>query len=270
MSLRIRNIRRGERADVEALLERGGAADTWMAHCLLDRGVRDFLGAFEDGVLTGLVVVRAGAIAAAACTTDRSANALGRAIATRVEWRSVIGPQQPCACIVRWLALATEPRVDRAQILMAVHDAADLAPAHPSIRPATMADRPALGPIVAQYRYEDGLATPGEENARWVDGYVRRRIEKGVLYVVEDQGEIVWTGAFNFLGSAGAGLGGIFTVPSHRGCGISTAATAALCHLALEESPRVTLHVAETNTPARRCYVRAGLTEAGRYRLTFR
>jgi predicted GNAT family acetyltransferase len=90
------------------------------------------------------------------------------------------------------------------------------------------------------------------------------------VYVVEENGRIVFTGAFNFRGESGSGLGGIYTVADARGRGVATRATAELCRIGFAHGPVVTLHVDKRNAAAIRCYEKAGFVREGEFRLTFR
>jgi predicted GNAT family acetyltransferase len=87
---------------------------------------------------------------------------------------------------------------------------------------------------------------------------------------VKDGARIIFTGAFNFVGPFGSGIGGIYTVPDARGKGLAQRATAELARIALADGPVVTLHVDPANAPAIRAYQKAGFRAVGKFRLTFR
>lgn len=62
-----------------------------------------------------------------------------------------------------------------------------------------------------------------------------------------------------------AALGNIATVPSRRGCGLATLATARLCHALIEEGLTVGLNVAAENQPALASYRKLGFVTIAEY-----
>jgi RimJ/RimL family protein N-acetyltransferase len=252
------------------LLDRGGPADAYLHDALENGGVAGFCGAWDGARLEGAAFLRRGAISAAATTPRLAAFALATALSARGPWTSVVGPETPCGAIVDSFR-TTEPfRVDRVQTYMVVARGEPLGPGGAGLRPATPADLDAVVPLVAAYRVEDGLSNPGDDHAVWIRSHATERIRAGHLFVAEEAGRLVFTGAFNFAGRWGAGLGGIYTVPDRRGRGIAGRATADLCRRALELGPCATLHVDPRNAAAIHAYERAGLRRAGEFRLTFR
>jgi predicted GNAT family acetyltransferase len=161
-------------------------------------------------------------------------------------------------------------RVDRLQAFMSVVRGEPLGPGEPLLRRARYEDVNELVPLVARYRVEDGLSSADEDHTVWIRAHTIERIGAGHLYVLEVAGRIVFTGAFNFAGRHGAGLGGIYTLPEARGRGIAARATSELCRIALRLGPAATLHVDPRNAPAIRAYEKAGLRRTGDFRLTFR
>ncbi len=270
MTRSVRVLGHREREALETLLLAGGTADTWMRHALATGGTASFVGVFDGAQLIGAAIARKGAISASSLTGTEAAEAMVPALRALGPWFSVVGPVRPCTAIIRALAPRGVFRVDREQILMAVESAADLLPGTGRLRQARADDVPQLAPLVARYRREDGLTLPDEDQGRWIRTHVTERVGEGAIYVVDDDGELVFTGAFNFRGRSGSGLGGIFTVPDRRGEGIGARGTSDLCRLALTDGPLTTLHVDARNEAALRCYERAGLRRVGRFRLTFR
>ncbi len=270
MTLRARACAAADRDVVEAFLAQGGSADAWLRHGVVVGGLAGFFGAFEERRPVALVLLRGGALSAARNSTPEGIRALTPVLRSRDPWYSIVGPEAPCSLLAAELAGRRPPRVDRLQVLMSVEDASQLGPDEPRLRSAVPADVDALAPLVARYRFEDGLSGESEDPAGWVRAHLRERVAQGCVYLYEEEGEPVFTGAFNFRGPAGSGLGGIFTAAHARGRGIAARCTARLCRLGLAEGPVVNLHVDERNAPARRCYRRAGLHDDGLFRLTFR
>jgi GNAT superfamily N-acetyltransferase len=257
-------------APLAAFLGRGMPADAFLSDALNAGGVAGFFGAFESGRLAGVAFLRRGAVSAASLTPPPAAHALTATICARGPWSSVVGPEIPCRAIVDSLRTTAPFRVDRVQAFMCVARGDFLGPGVAGMRRAVVSDLDAVVPLVARYRVEDGLSSAGDDHSAWIRSHALERIQAGHLFVVEEGGRIVFTGAFNFAGRAGAGLGGIYTVPDARGRGIAGRATADLCRIALETGPVATLHVDPRNAAAIRAYERAGMRRAGEYRLTFR
>ena len=269
--LTVRPLRAPDRESLEGLLARGGPPDAFLRDTLVAHGIGDFFGAFEGDELVGASYLRRGAICAASQTLRRAARPLASAMSAKSAWGSVVGPEAPCGDIVAALRGGGERfRVDRVQKFMYVPRGATLGPGEPRLRSARPEDLDALVPIVQRYRVEDGLARRSDPATSWVRDHTEERIRAGHVWVVVENGAIVFTGAFNFLGPFGAGLGGIYTVPEARGQGLASRGTAEMCRIALAEGPVATLHVDPGNTAALRAYARAGLRPEGGFRLTFR
>jgi RimJ/RimL family protein N-acetyltransferase len=270
VSLTTRALAPADREQLDRLLERGGAADVFLREQLASGGIADYFGAFEDTTLVGATILRRGAICAASLTPRPVAAALAYPMAARGPWGSVVGPEPPCDAIVEVLGGREVLRVDRTQGFYVIRRGDHVGEGEPALRLATAGDLDQLVPIVHRYRIEDGLARRADSISQWIRDHTADRIDSGHVYVAEDQGRIVFTGAFNFRGPFGAGLGGIYTLPEMRGRGLAQRATADLARIGLAEGPFVTLHVDPANAPAIRAYQAAGFRAAGRFRLTFR
>ena len=271
MTLAVRDIGPQDSGALEQVLAAGGAADAWLRHALRMGGTRGFSGAFDAaGRLVGVALLRTGALCASSGTSGAAVEALLPRLRRQGPWFSVVGPEAPCGRLVRGLAGRTSLRVNRVQVFMRISDPGRLGPETERLRPALPSDLEELIPLVAAYRREDGLTPDGEDPTEWLRSHLTTRIEKESVHVIEERGAIVFTGAFNFRGLDGAGLGGIYTAPSARGRGVASRATASMCRIGLAEGPVVTLHVDARNRAALRCYSKAGLEPDGEYRLTFR
>jgi RimJ/RimL family protein N-acetyltransferase len=260
-------------ADTDALtrfLTGGLPADAYLLDALATNGTAGFFGATDGTRLEGVAYLRRGAISAGATTPRLAAYSLAAALSARGPWSSIVGPEEPCGAIAEALKTSEPFRVDRVQTFMSMARGDRAGPGGSGLRAATTDDLDALVPLVARYRVEDGLSAAADDHTAWIRAHTLERITAGHLFVVEDGGRIVFTGAFNFAGTSGAGLGGIYTVPDARGRGIATRATSDMTRIALELGPVVTLHVAPRNAAAIRAYEKAGLTRRGEFRLTFR
>ena len=270
MNLVCRTVEPAEHDVVETFASAGGPADTYLLDALASDGVEGFWGAFERGTLVGAALFRRGAICGASATLRSAARPLVRAMTTRASWGSVVCPDPPGSEMVDALRGRESFRVDRRQEFFFVRRGEAIGEGEPRLRPATLRDLDALVPIVHRYRVEDGLAREGDSITGWIRDHTEGRVAAGHVFVVEEAGRIVFTGAFNFHGRHGTGLGGIYTIPEARGHGLGSRATGELIRMAFIESPVVTLHVNPKNEPALRAYRRAGMRPAGHFRLTFR
>jgi RimJ/RimL family protein N-acetyltransferase len=258
-----------EREIAEAFASAGGPVDAYLLD-QLDLGTEGFWGAWDGGALVGVSMFRRGAICAASATTPRAARSLAVAMTARSPWGSIVGPDPPCGDVADALRGRERFRVDRRQDFMYVRRGAALGPCDARLRPATRADLEELVPLVHAYRVEDGLSRPGDPFTAGIREHTEERVAAGHVFVVEHAGALVFTGAFNFHGPRGTGLGGIYTPPAFRGHGLAARATAEMCRIAFAESPVVTLHVNPRNVAAIKAYEHAGLRTSGSFRLTFR
>ena len=99
---------------------------------------------------------------------------------------------------------------------------------------------------------------------------VRERISKGRSWILRDEQGIIFKADVGTDCRFGVQIEGVFTRPDRRGEGIATRAMRGLCRLLLQEAPRVTLHVWESNLLALRCYRRIGFTAHLPYRVVMR
>jgi len=265
-----RPLSEDDRDALAAFLVSGMPADAYLLDALDMGGLPGFFGAWSGESLDGVAFQRRGAVSAASRTSDDAARALAVALSARDPWTSIVGPERPCSFLVDAYRESQPFRVDRVQTFMAVVRGDALGPGESGVRRATAADLDALVPMIAAYRVEDGLSRRGDDHSAWIRTHTKERVESGNLFVLESGGRIVFTGAFNFAGRFGSGLGGIFTEPSERGKGLASRAVADMCRMALARGPVATLHVAQDNAAAIRAYEKAGFRIAGRYRLTFR
>ena len=105
---------------------------------------------------------------------------------------------------------------------------------------------------------------PERVDRRWLYSTIDARTRDGSTQVLGPVGGL-WTKLdFGSVGAAGDVLEGVFTFPEQRGRGLAAELVASCM---ARSDAAVSLHVAEHNAAARRCYERAGMQVAGRCRL---
>jgi hypothetical protein len=258
-----RTLAEADRAQLAGLLRVRQPDDAYLLHVLVTHGIDGFHGCFEDDALVGALWHVRGAVCAAAATTAEAARVLAARLRDRSQWGSVVGPDIPCSAVTAELSAGTPPRLDRVQTFMAAGRDAALGPDEPTLEPATADDVEELVPLVASYRVEDRLALAEDDHTDWIRAHVCERVRAGLLYVARDGGRIEFTGSFTYLGPAGGGLGGIYTVPERRGRGLAARAAAGKARNPHQTGPLVTNQRAPDNTPAQRFYKKARVAERG-------
>ena len=99
---------------------------------------------------------------------------------------------------------------------------------------------------------------------------VEAAIASGSEYVAVHDGVLVYRAKVGPKGHHGAQIGGIWVPPAARNRGVAQAGTRALLNQLLDEHPRVTLHVRESNGSAVRCYLGVGFQHVRDFRLLVR
>jgi RimJ/RimL family protein N-acetyltransferase len=123
-------------------------------------------------------------------------------------------------------------------------------------------------PLLSRWRVDFAVETLGAEDTEATratyGGTVARQQRTGLLYVLEEEGRIVSTTAFNAWAPPAAQVGGVYTPPSLRGRGHARAAVAgSVLDAASRGVSRVVLF---TGSPAaRRAYEAVGFREVGDY-----
>lgn len=123
-------------------------------------------------------------------------------------------------------------------------------------RPARIDDLPALVEM-QQAMHRETFDSEGMDDVS-LAGLLGVQVEKGGAFVREAAGMIVSKAEATFVKPHAALLGGVYTIPSHRGEGHCTACVAALCEHLLGEVEAVTLSVERENEAAYRAYRRMG------------
>jgi len=114
-----------------------------------------------------------------------------------------------------------------------------------------------------QLEYFGGLTAAEEELGRMAE----MRMERAGIAVAEAGGEIVSKAESMVRTSRAALIGGVYTVPEHRGKGLSFACMSLLCKEILGSIGKACLNVAKENAPAQRVYRGIGFERFCDYRM---
>jgi len=89
-----------------------------------------------------------------------------------------------------------------------------------------------------------------------------QQIGSGGARVLESDGAVVSKAEATVAEGVGAQLGGVYTMPGHRGRGYATSCVGSLCEHVLARAPLVALTVDKDNYPAKNVYHRIGFEKA--------
>ena len=125
---------------------------------------------------------------------------------------------------------------------------------------------------VTAWRVDFSLEALGEEDEPQLWEKVRvnaeRIIDRGMVWVLEDGGELVATSGFNAAIDEAVQVGGVWTPPALRRRGYGRAAVAAsLLDARAEGAETAILFTGESNIPAQKAYRALGFRVIGDYRL---
>ena len=286
--MEIRRLMPGDAGALEAFLLPRIASSMFLlgnlrAAGLIDNGVRfsgAYVGAFDDGVLTGVVahywngmlMPQAGeqveALWRAAVATS------GRGV------RGAIGPVDQVDVIRAGLdaeaaraSCALPRQQDAREPLFALELAALVVPealrqGEVVGRRATSRDADALAAWRVAFEVEALRVEPAAKALLDARTGVGRQIDDGSLWVLEHGGRPVAMTAFNARTAEAVQVGGVYTPPELRGRGYARCAVAASLLAARDEGATLgVLFTAEDNAVAQRAYRALGFREAGAFRL---
>ena len=145
----------------------------------------------------------------------------------------------------------------------------DAAPPEFVIRRATMLDLRRLYPLQRDYEKEEVLLDPSMHVPRLCRAHLRHTLAAEIVYLAEDGRDVVAKAATNARGYTFDQIGGVFTVPSHRGKGIGRAVVRALLAHVLESRSGACLFVKKSNAPAIALYARLGFAIVGGFRISY-
>ena len=114
---------------------------------------------------------------------------------------------------------------------------------------------------------EDFELSPGSLSREAIRESMRRKIQDGRTWILDDQGEIVFKVDISAQFSGGSQIEGVFTRPHRRGHGYAQEGVTAISAELLKSCPFVSLHVSRDNAPAKRAYEKAGFLPFAEFRL---
>jgi predicted GNAT family acetyltransferase len=191
----------------------------------------------------------------------------------RFAWRIALAPQSVVSQLIaigRFLTL-----VDRRQIYCRVTAAelvTELAVAHDgySVRQAEKKDLEALIQAALHLNQSDLHVDPWCVDRDWLKRSTKSRIRKRTTFVIGPIGKPMCKLDIGSKGPAGVVIEGVYTWPELRGRGLASALVSGVAMEMLAEFPELCLHVAESNTSARRSYEKCGMVEADYCQLMLR
>jgi len=230
----------------------------------LEEGRGTFLGAQdEEGALSGVALVEDDGLAYLATQDPRAARALGRALRS---WKIETFLADAETADIAWNAMVRAwPRLILNQAIYSV-TTETLAPtgAPLPLRPARGEELPQVQTIARAMFWEEVGLPP---SIPVLDAHLREELEEGSLWVLEEDGQVIFLARVAARCSAGAEVQRVYTAPERRRRGIATAALGTLCQSLVGDLPRVVLRVNEKNRGAMRLYCKLGFSRCSRIRL---
>ena len=274
LSFHIHPLRNRHRGEVLKLLLSDIPTNLFLIDILFDRGIHtnsheEWVGAFQGETLVALVV----SFGRTSTQPSRLLVTYGDVEACRVLGRHqnllgtpemIVGERQTSDALAEAFA-PSSIRIRYDQHLYMCTSVRDV-PQIP-IRFAKEKDEETILNYSAQMIAEDLQENPMERHPERFTASVRSKILRNKCLVGEQEGEICYIIDIGTQFRLGCQLGGTYVPPKFRGQGISTKATAAVCHLMLSLCDCVTLHVHEKNIPAIRCYEGVGFHPVTPFRL---
>ena len=137
----------------------------------------------------------------------------------------------------------------------------------PGFRRARAKDWRVIAQYSAEMQVEDLGQDPRDEEAGLHERVVKDRISRGITWIIERHGEILFQVNVGTSNEHGCQIGGTYVPPHARGRGLATEGVRAMVRELLQDHSQVTLHVNEVNTPAVRTYERVGFKPICPFRL---
>jgi predicted GNAT family acetyltransferase len=139
----------------------------------------------------------------------------------------------------------------------------------PGLRLATLADLHLIIPVQAQMAFEESGLDPREADRVGFRMRCARRIEQGRVWVLLEQGKLVFKA--DIIGETPDVfyLEGIYVAPQTRGRDVGTRCMVQLSNFLLAQAPSICLLVNEGNREAHSLYRKVGFQERGTYDTVF-
>jgi ribosomal protein S18 acetylase RimI-like enzyme len=265
----IARLSRADEAELRALLATDPVTHLFPTSVLEERGIASgqaaFYGLRSGGALRAVVALVGRARLAIPCGGDKDDHReLGTALKGKV--LGAVGKRELVDAL--WENAATKtPWLNHAHRLYQI-TAEEMGPwTAPNLRQARAGDLPEVLHHAAAMQEEDLGRDPLIDDPEGFRNRVAARIEAGRIYVLEDDGEIVFQVALGAICSAGGQLEGVYTTPVVRGLGFASQGLGQLCRTQLARLPRLTLTVNEGNREAVALYRKLGFLPAAAFRM---
>ncbi len=184
-------------------------------------------------------------------------------------WRIVLAAAPVVAQLVRVGGL--RPLVDREQIYYSITgDRLGDGVATAEVRRGKKKDLNALMEAALHLNETDLNVDRWRVDRDWLKGNTKTRIRQGTTFVMGPVGKPVAKLDLGSVGPAGVVIEGVYTWPAMRGRGFAASLIAAVAGLYLVDRPLVCLHVAASNTAARRSYEKCGMQQVASCQLMLR
>jgi uncharacterized protein len=132
-----------------------------------------------------------------------------------------------------------------------------------NLRPATLDDIEQVMPVHAQMAFEECGVNPMEKDPKGFRLRTARRIEQGRVWVLMEQGRLIFKADIISDTPEAIYLEGIYVHPEERGKGYGVRCISQLSRALLQRAQSICLLVNEQNQRAHACYQRAGYKKRG-------
>ncbi|MBX2799186.1 MAG: GNAT family N-acetyltransferase [Myxococcales bacterium] len=268
MTDRVERLSPDDQSEMLTLLEQNVVVNLFLLGFVrthaLSRG--RWYGAFEDGALTGIVLVIANRLTVPFCPDPVDAARIGEQLYHLHRPTLMVGPRAASDALwERWTRGRSPSRSfdQRLYVLQKAPEGSDPA----GFRRASYEEWPVIADHSAAMELEDIGVDPSAADPALHDEVVRERVKSGRTWVIERDDDVLFQVNVGTSHEDGCQIGGTYVPPEHRGHGLATAGIAALSRRLLARHPAVTLHVNEANGSAVRVYERCGYQADAPFRL---
>jgi len=138
-----------------------------------------------------------------------------------------------------------------------------------NLRRATLADMDLVAPVHAQMAFEESGINPLEKDPEGFRARVAHRIELGRVWVLVEEGRLIFKADIQADTPDQIYLEGIYTDPTERGKGYGVRCLSQLSRMLLEKARSLCVLVNEKNVEAQSFYSRSGYKKRGAYDTIF-